>query len=59
MSRSGLHAKAADEYDNSERFLGELRGSGTGKQLLTQRVGRPTSATLRGIDAGLRLVLTL
>jgi mRNA interferase MazF len=29
------------------------------KQLLTQRVGRLTSATLRDIDAGLRLVLSL
>ena len=29
------------------------------KQLLTQRVGRLTSATLRDIDAGLRLVLAL
>jgi mRNA interferase MazF len=29
------------------------------KQLLTQRVGRLASATLRDIDAGLRLVLAL
>ena len=29
------------------------------KQLLTQRVGRLTSATLRDIDAGMRLVLAL
>jgi len=29
------------------------------KRLLTQRVGRLTSATLRDIDAGLRLVLAL
>ncbi len=31
----------------------------TDKQSLTQRVGRLTSATLRDIDAGLRLVLAL
>jgi len=59
MSRSELYAKAVDEYVKSERSLGELRGSGTGKQLLTQRVGRLTSATLRDIDAGLRLALAL